>query len=160
VGENREAIINGTPATEFPEAVLVDIQQYGQTVMGCSGTLIAPRVVLTAGHCVADGDGWIVNAPYASGQKSYGSGSATDDSAPSTDRVSPAEHAVGLVFLDSPITIASYPKIATAVLPDQAKVVTVGRVKGGQMSKTALYRSAPVSVKSGAAYGFNYDYAA
>ncbi len=160
VGESREAIINGTPATDFPEAVLVNIQQYGQTVMGCSGTLIAPRVVLTAGHCVADGDGWIVTAPFASGQQSHGSSSATYDWTQTNDQVSPHEHDVGLVFLDSPITITSYPKIATSGLLDQSKVVTVGRVKGGQMSKTALYRSAPVAVKSGASYGFDYDYAA
>ena len=71
-----------------------------------------------------------------------------------------AQHDVGLVFLDSPITLASYPTIATAGLPDQSQIVTVGRVKNGQMSKTALYQSPPGKVKSGGGYGFNYDYAA
>jgi hypothetical protein len=160
VRESAEEIIGGTPATGFPEAVLVNILQNGQTTMGCSGTLIAPRVVLTAGHCVADGDGWNITAPYASGQTAHGSSKATLDWTQTNDQVSPDEHDVGLVFLDAPITLTTYPTIATAGLPDQSQIITVGRVKSGQLSKTALYQSPPGKVKSGASYGFNYDYAA
>jgi hypothetical protein len=160
VGAAGQAIVDGTPATEFPEAVLVNIQRYGQTVMGCSGTVIAPRVVLTAGHCVADGDGWEITAPYASGQKSHGSSKATYDWTQSNDQVSPDQHDVGLVFLDSPISLSAYPTIGSAALPDQAQVVTVGRVKNGQLSKSAIYKSKPVKVTSGHSYGFEFDYAA
>jgi len=161
VNTGREPIIGGTPATGFPEAVLVDIQQNGQTTMGCSGTVIAPNVVLTAGHCVADGDGWNITAPYASGQTAHGSSSATFDWTQTDDDVSPDEHDVGLVFLDAPISLATYPTIATAGLADGAQIVTVGRVKGGQMSRTALYQSPGSKVKSGTpSYGFKFDYAA
>jgi hypothetical protein len=38
--------------------------------------------------------------------------------------------------------------------------VTTGRVKGGQLSKTALYKSAPVKVHKDTQYGFDFDYSA
>lgn len=44
------AIVNGTPTTAFPSVGIVGDASEGF----CSGTLIAPQVVLTAGHC-ADG---------------------------------------------------------------------------------------------------------
>jgi secreted trypsin-like serine protease len=159
-GEDSEAIIGGTPATAYPESVLIDIQQGGRTTMGCSGSLIAPRVVLTAGHCVADGDGWQVTAPYVSSTPVHGSSSAVYDWTNSNDQVSPDQHDVALVFLDSPIQLASYPTVATAGLPDNSSIVTVGRVKGGQLSHSALYVSEPIQVRSASSYGFNFDYAA
>jgi Trypsin len=160
VGQADEPIIGGTPATTFPEAALVDIQENGQDTMGCSGTVIAPYVVLTAGHCVADGNGWNITLPYASGQQVHGSSSATSDWTDSNDQVDPQEHDVALIFLDSPVTLSSYPTIATTGLADGSQVVTVGRVKDGQMSRTALYQSPPDAVTSGASLGFNYDYQA
>ena len=44
-------IIGGVPTTEFPECVAVGrLDRYC-----CTGTLIAPQAVLTAGHCAAHG---------------------------------------------------------------------------------------------------------
>ena len=160
VGDAPQPIIDGTQATGFPEAVIVDIQQNGQTTMGCSGSVIAPRVVLTAAHCVADGDGWKITAPYASAQTAHGSSGALYDWTEHDDQVSPSEHDIGLVFLDTPITLGSYPTIATAGLPDQSEVVTLGRVRNGQGSYTAIYQSTPSKVQSASSYGYDYDYAA
>src|SRR5580700_3723687 len=57
-GGSGSDIVGGTPATSYPEAVLVDLSQGGQVTAACSGSLIAPQVVMTAGHCVVTFDGW------------------------------------------------------------------------------------------------------
>ncbi|HZO13743.1 MAG TPA: trypsin-like serine protease [Polyangiaceae bacterium] len=44
VARDRDAIVNGQPTTGDPAVVYVD--------MGCSGTLITPKIVLTACHCM------------------------------------------------------------------------------------------------------------
>jgi uncharacterized protein (TIGR03382 family) len=54
VGERRAPIIGGTPDTGDPAVVLVLIGD-PNTGMGaiCTGEVVSPHVVLTAGHCVA-----------------------------------------------------------------------------------------------------------
>jgi hypothetical protein len=46
-------IFKGRPTTAYPAVVWVEIRNRDQSVGLCSGTLIAPTVVLTAGHCLA-----------------------------------------------------------------------------------------------------------
>ena len=45
------AHVHAGRATAYPEAALVDVLRDGQLGAYCSGALIAPSVVLTAGHC-------------------------------------------------------------------------------------------------------------
>jgi hypothetical protein len=45
IGTDDQALINGTPTDERPEVGLI-------TNSGCTATLVGPRAILTAGHCV------------------------------------------------------------------------------------------------------------
>lgn len=160
VGRGDRPIIGGTKASAYPEAVLVNMKEGGQVTSVCSGALIAPKVVLTAGHCVFGFDGWDVVAPYANGQKASATSGAVLDWNVTSENVDPTKHDVGLVFLDKAITLSSYPKLAQSPLANGAQVVNVGRINNGVMSNTNLYVSKPVTVKGAASVGFPYDYVA
>jgi hypothetical protein len=79
--DSTEQPIIGNPdqASTYPEAALVDMSRGGRTVSICSGSIIAPRVVLTAGHCVDGFDGFSVKLPYAGGQTATAEGAAVFD---------------------------------------------------------------------------------
>lgn len=156
--ENDE-IVAGKSATKYPEAVLVDMLRDGVPVALCSGALVAPRVVLTAGHCVHGWDGWRVRAPFADGQTAVGDDGVTYDWKNESMVVDPREHDLGLVFLSTPITLASYPTLATAHVPFGSKVVNIGRIHDGEPSFTKLFLGRAVSAVDGKNYGFPFSYA-
>ena len=160
LGDDTQAIKGGSLATDYPESVLLLMKVGGSPKSLCSGSMIAPRVVLTAGHCVHGFDSWTVTAPFANGQTSVSNKSTTFDWHVDGENVDPNFHDVALVLLDTPIDLASYPTLATSPLADNSKVVNVGRINNGQLSNTALYMSKPVTVKSAASSGYPYDYMA
>ncbi len=160
IGDDSQTIKGGSLATDYPESVLLTMTVGGKPRSLCSGSLIAPSVVLTAGHCVHGFDSWTVTAPFAGSQRSFTKNATTFDWSSGSDSVDPDAHDVALVLLDTPITLASYPTIATTGLADGARVVNVGRINNGTLSSSALYASKPLKVSSAADAGYQFDYMA
>src|SRR6266478_6397750 len=108
----QSPIINGSTATAYAEGALVNMSKNGQVVAACSGSVVAPSVVLTAGHCVAGFTGWTVRAPFAQNQSANASSGETFDWKDNgSENVDPNAHDIGLVYLATPINLASYPAL-------------------------------------------------
>jgi hypothetical protein len=153
-GSASEPIVGGKVASSFPEAAYLNIDMTPTGGYACSAALIAPSVVLTAGHCVDGHKTWEVHV---------GSSVTTSTSATTYDwaehgstTVNPAHHDIALVFLPTPISIAAYPSLARAPLGAGATVTNVGRVLDGSITAT-LY-AADSTVSDGATIGYPFDY--
>jgi secreted trypsin-like serine protease len=157
--ERDDEIIGGSQATAFPEAVLIDMKQGGVVTSICSGALIAPKVVLTAGHCVHGFTGWNIKAPFAQNQTATATSGATFDWDNDGEFVDPNQHDVGLIFLSKAINLASYPTVATSPVTIGSKVQNIGRINNGVASNTKLFIGPQVTTKNGSSFGFPFDYA-
>lgn len=133
LGATAQGIVGGTPAVEYPESVVLK----APNGVGCSGTVIAPLVVLTAGHClVSGGVSWNVSAPYAGAQTAQTTGGVTPyNDAGNPKYVNYSSHDVALLFLDRPIRVG-YPVLTREVFPSGYGLVNVGAsVNGVSMGK-------------------------
>jgi hypothetical protein len=153
-------IVGGTTAKAYPEAVLVDLLQGSRVAAACSGTLVAPSVVLTAGHCVRGFTSWRVTAPFAAGQRATSARGETMDWTADGEEVDPSMHDVALIYLDAPIHLDAYPKLATTAVTSSQSIVNVGRIQNGTLSDSALFVSKSMKVKTATSIGFPYDYVA
>ncbi len=147
-----QPIVNGSPASAYTEAALINAPGFI-----CSGAVIAPRIVLTAGHCVVDASTWTVVAPYAGNQTAKGSKSWTDY-ASSGEYVNPSTLDVAVIILDKPISLSVYPSLASSASAAGTKAVNVGRIRNGQASYSGLFFGSQVTLKAGSAYGFPKAY--
>ena len=121
------------PAPEVTDCFLLHVKETNNQVDVCTGTLIAPNVILTAGHCVAHGRKitFVDNAQYPSRPGVTGVRRNVADVVPhpqySEQRASVARNDLALVFLDRAVTNVAMAKIAPAdALNTAGSVVVVG----------------------------------
>ena len=154
-----QPIKGGSGAADYPEAVLINLQS-AKGNGSCSGSLIAPTLVLTAGHCLTDFGQAEVVAPYASPQQSaMGYKAAVLDYTDTGGSVNPNQHDVGVIFLSQPIQLTHYLQLdPNAVTIGTTQANNIGRINNGQLSQTDLFIGPTITLGDGNPVGFPYAY--
>jgi V8-like Glu-specific endopeptidase len=147
-------IKNGQPASSYPYACNInEAQGYN-----CSGSLISPRAILTAAHCVADSSGRVAltmvsaRCPFHPDSalanrplkvKSKGTWHPSFELCPG---VGPGYfYDVGILFLDEAVSLETYPTISTTVPTVGTSIVHLGRVLN-DVQTTSMYVSQATTI--------------
>ncbi len=92
VGSVASAVVNGTDDTSAHDSVvLLLLEPQGKILGSCTGTLVAPNLLLTARHCVSDTDESVICKADGT---AYQGGSIKGDYAPSALLVYPGVNAI------------------------------------------------------------------
>lgn len=135
-------------------SVVVEARAADNSVLGsCAGTLIGPKTVLTAGHCIAGADSWSITSGSKTVKASVGS---TSWKAFGSTLSHPEHSDVGLLKLDTEIKLASYPAVATKAAKDGTKGQRLHRESSS--AKTLI--ASDVELTSGKGKGFKLNYLA
>ncbi len=150
------AIVGGVKTTDYPSAALLNMRAAAGGGYACTATVIAPRVVLTAGHCVDDMVSFRVLAAGVERDSTEAETYDWDENGAET--VNPLHHDIGLVYLREPIELVTYPALADARVPEGTAAVDVGRIREGVV--TNEFFAAPIVLRSGLRVGYPFDYSA
>lgn len=125
----------------------------GNDIGSCAGTLVAEKLVLTAGHCVVSASTWRVEG---AGKVVTATRAVTPWKKFDSTLSHPKHADIALLVLDDAIKIARYPQIATEGLKDGAKATRMHRSASGSKE----FVSSDAVIRDGAAKGFNLAYTA
>lgn len=133
--QTNNAIINPIEISLYKYSATVTTT-YEDRQSLCSGTLIAPNIILTAGHCVFGKDisKMVVDAYNVENGNRFVIDSWTKYINSDTGHISYNMIDVGFLFIDKPINLLSYPKLVLKSIDPYSyeyKVQVIGRMKDG-----------------------------
>ena len=117
----------------FPQDETVNVMtDQGKTIGKCLGALVAPRVVLTASHCVHRDAKMTVDRALVSDDKPvHVTRVLWDPSAGKDGKVDTRTTDVAILVLAKPIRLPSYPLVATRVTRAGTPAMSTARTEGG-----------------------------
>lgn len=134
IGTAEQGIINGTPTNERPEVGLI-------TNSGCTATLIRPRVILTAAHCV-----------------SYQTGPRSDGFLTGNGEFFPVDYAASRISSGLGWGDLAVARLTTAVPPSSAVPTPNAYGEAGSFETVTVYGYGCIDRASNVGYGTKRKY--
>lgn len=153
---DRKAIVGGTKTSNYPSAALLAMHATAGGSYVCTAAVIAPHVVLTAGHCVDGMDSFQIVT--AGSLRAATDAETYDWQETNATTVNPLHHDIGLVYVNEPFDLPSYPSLAADRMPDGTRAIDVGRIHEGTVTND--FWAAPIELRNGLYIGYPYAYSA